>query len=874
LLELAERPAALGTSIDLGPTVTRVFPRDVGALVADESVVVVGRVQAGALPTALVVTGPDGKKRSPLTVSAIDDNGDLARRWATARLAQMLDDGTGRAAMVDLGSRHGIITPYTSLYVPTKNEMTPDEVAALEREKARAQTMLRGGGEPRRHAHDRDLDEEESETTSSLAASAPAAANDKEGGTGARAKGEEGSMGSNHRYGVRGPSDGNARRDALNDAAEFGMIGMLGAKDDAPAAQVAELQAKTADAAAMLEKSKQAVATAAPIEPAAPAPAREPNAPKPASPTGNMWGGEIGDSFGAGGLGLDGIGEGGGGRDQPGLGSIGTIGHGSGAGQGFGSGAGRLGGRHASPAPTASAPASPVMRAPPASAPAVDAPMKKAETERDEKKPSSGAPAKTVSIEANAKNAVVVVLASGNVPHVAFGCGGAAVVPLGERVQLWRERLARVAGSAYAIANVYRTALDACEAPTFRERARLLSLALDAMPSVIGKVALWRAMQSDLGAADVLYRGLLARVRTIAEVKELHAALGLRAIDPGVLAKLLKEASSPADRAKKLRALVAVWPDDLALATRLLDALEDAGDDEGARGLARTLRARPDADAQLRTTLGELYLRLAERAKSPEQKADDEAEAHRAFGEIVEFSPDDPVARRRLGDLLRAHGFFAEAARQYETLAKLAPDDPSVTLLRAAAAEGLGKLEEAVQWTEKAGTAGAPDAEQGPARTARAFAATYLAWGRLEAEEKGKKDEAATLTARLVRVLAPDRASAAARKGTRVVLTWSHPELHPTLWTNALSAAMPAPEGDVSLGIAQAYVPDRDGAWVEVRLAPDDVEHAARLGATATLTVVFDETGEGERIVKKTIRFTKSGPAIQRFAVAGREVKP
>ncbi len=65
------------------------------------------------------------------------------------------------------------------------------------------------------------------------------------------------------------------------------------------------------------------------------------------SARGNMWGGAVGDSFGAGGLGLTGIGEGGGGRGEGiGLGNIGTIGHGAGTGngQGFGSGHGRLGG--------------------------------------------------------------------------------------------------------------------------------------------------------------------------------------------------------------------------------------------------------------------------------------------------------------------------------------------------------------------------------------------------------------------------------------------------------------------------------------------------------------------------------------------------
>jgi tetratricopeptide (TPR) repeat protein len=82
---------------------------------------------------------------------------------------------------------------------------------------------------------------------------------------------------------------------------------------------------------------------AAPSEPPPPATAA------PDTDRGNMWGADIGDAFGAGGLGLSGIGEGGGGPgDGIGLGSIGTIGHGAGtgSGQGFGSGHGRLGGDH------------------------------------------------------------------------------------------------------------------------------------------------------------------------------------------------------------------------------------------------------------------------------------------------------------------------------------------------------------------------------------------------------------------------------------------------------------------------------------------------------------------------------------------------
>lgn len=155
-------------------------------------------------------------------------------------------------------------------------------------------------------------------------------ADNKEGGTGTRAKGEEGSMGNpnsrdaNKRYGVAGPKDNPdahiARSAALREAAEFGMIGLLntGAGGD-------------------------------PNAPTAPWGRDDSLGTDPISARGNMWGDSIGDAFGAGGLGLSGIGEGGGGRGEGiGLGSIGTIGHGAGTGtgQGFGSGHGRLGGSH------------------------------------------------------------------------------------------------------------------------------------------------------------------------------------------------------------------------------------------------------------------------------------------------------------------------------------------------------------------------------------------------------------------------------------------------------------------------------------------------------------------------------------------------
>jgi len=160
-------------------------------------------------------------------------------------------------------------------------------------------------------------------------------ADQKEGGTGTRAKGEEGSMGNpntrdtGHRYGVQGPKDNPdphlAKQAALQEAAQFGMIGLLstmgGGDPNAPTAPWGREESSGQD-----EKSAR----------------------------GNMFGDSIGDSFGAGGLGLSGVGEGGGGRGEGiGLGNFGGLGHGAGTGvgQGIGNGRGRLGGGHTSKAP-------------------------------------------------------------------------------------------------------------------------------------------------------------------------------------------------------------------------------------------------------------------------------------------------------------------------------------------------------------------------------------------------------------------------------------------------------------------------------------------------------------------------------------------
>ena len=147
-------------------------------------------------------------------------------------------------------------------------------------------------------------------------------ADNKEGGTGTKAKGEEGKMGKNtaentgKKYGVQGPQDNPdphlARQQAIKDAQSFGAIGLLSSglmgDPNAPTAPWGQDTSLGRD---------------------------------PMSAQGNMFGDAIGDSFGNGGLGLNGTGEGGGGTGEGiGLGNFGGLGHGAGNGNGNGIGNG------------------------------------------------------------------------------------------------------------------------------------------------------------------------------------------------------------------------------------------------------------------------------------------------------------------------------------------------------------------------------------------------------------------------------------------------------------------------------------------------------------------------------------------------------
>lgn len=148
------------------------------------------------------------------------------------------------------------------------------------------------------------------------------------------AAGESGKMGKvgaplkNRRAGVEGPKDNTdvhmARDKALQEARSFGMIGLLSQQNGSTGPTVPWGRDSAMGNDAM-------------------------------SADGNMWGDDLGDSGGSGGLGLSGVGTGGGFRGESiGLGAIGTCGSAvcGGLERGFGNSLGRPGGQHKPTVPT------------------------------------------------------------------------------------------------------------------------------------------------------------------------------------------------------------------------------------------------------------------------------------------------------------------------------------------------------------------------------------------------------------------------------------------------------------------------------------------------------------------------------------------
>jgi len=423
----------------------------------------------------------------------------------------------------------------------------------------------------------------------------------------------------------------------------------------------------------------------------------------------------------------------------------------------------------------------------------------------------------------------------------ARNCPPSSRLPRALRRVLWRERLAaRGAGWSPAVA-VWQDAAARCELRWWEDRVALLEILVDVLGDPAQVVELRNAI-GDAGAVDWL-DAAIARRFGASWAWRAHQARRVMIDWDSLLTRLAAPGITPQQKVALLRAWLAVAPRDVDLRLRLMAALEEANLPREARALGDRLRRDPLADARVRGQVGELLLRLGDRA-----------EASRAFTEIAEFAPYDPYARARLGDLLLTYGQAAEAYHHYQTLTLLQPGDPLALVRAALAALAAGREDEGLRLlrrsSEEAGGEGAGlaarrilDAEVARVAAARPDDPAVRAW---------------------LRASAP----AGLSREPELAVRWTHPDVGVEVLARAAGEEAFTQVGDVpaALGL-RAWTPAAalDGTRLVVR-APVGLQGARSAEARVQLLV---PDGGRARLVERVVRFDREHRAFGFVARGG-----
>jgi hypothetical protein len=123
IVEQAAQPGLTEVRVALGEEADVVYPEAPLAVEGGDALPVIARLRRDrpGTPKTLTVTGlRDGKPFSEtftLTVQEMAEQGDLGRRWALSRLSRLLQRGAGREAVLDIGTRFGVVTPFTAMVI-------------------------------------------------------------------------------------------------------------------------------------------------------------------------------------------------------------------------------------------------------------------------------------------------------------------------------------------------------------------------------------------------------------------------------------------------------------------------------------------------------------------------------------------------------------------------------------------------------------------------------------------------------------------------------------------------------------------------------------------------------------------------------------
>ncbi len=122
LLERIAQPSLTNVRVELGEGADVVYPDEPVTLENGDALTVVARLRADrGTPSKLSIRGVrDGQpfaEQRDLSVRTMDDGGDLARRWALLRMQGLLERASGKEAILDIGKRFQVVTPWSAIIV-------------------------------------------------------------------------------------------------------------------------------------------------------------------------------------------------------------------------------------------------------------------------------------------------------------------------------------------------------------------------------------------------------------------------------------------------------------------------------------------------------------------------------------------------------------------------------------------------------------------------------------------------------------------------------------------------------------------------------------------------------------------------------------
>ncbi len=375
-------------------------------------------------------------------------------------------------------------------------------------------------------------------------------------------------------------------------------------------------------------------------------------------------------------------------------------------------------------------------------------------------------------------------------------CSDTSKRPLSERRVLWRARLRRVTEpSQYA--RVFLEAGARCELSRWRDQRVLLDLIESRAHTPEAASGLLAAF-SGRGRIQAYLRRKILR-RTL----DPNATMGLRfpdAVNWNAVLVGLAALKTPEARLTELRRILAKNPTDPVGRGKLVELLVRLGMNDQALAEATRLRRDELASPKVLEILCDLQAAAG--------RID---EARRTCSELVEFNASAPAARQRLGDLFLRHGWYDAAYRQYTNLVEMLSENPASLLRLAAAAAGMGKVDEALRIERKVASGDGEPGPDDPRRFARLHSAARLAEMLIEARKEKKESTTRALERSL------KRTQVFGSRSTLVLLVWedfeTNLELRPLIGKeiHPVSEQVLSPEtGLVMIDLGRSYPDDLD----------------------------------------------------------------